>query len=210
MAVGVRKISNAGRRQVIGKFPSIKMKTVIWWESQIERDYIYLLEIDPNVISYQGQPFQISYQQQGKSRIYTPDFFVKRNQIQQVVEVKANSQINKLQNKRLWQIITNWCQKQNWQFLVITDQMIRQQPKLNNIKLLFKYARTYLTKQNYWDCQKYFQLKKLVKFQEAEEDLKEKGITKKHLYKLLYLGLIATDLSQCLEAESLLHLPSYL
>jgi len=207
MAVGVRKIKNTGSRKVIGKFPSLKMETTIWWESQIERDYIYLLEIDTNVISYQGQHEQISYQEQGKSRIYTPDFLVNRNQVQQVVEVKPNSQINQPKNQRLWQIITDWCGERNWQFLVITDLMIRQQPKLNNIKLLFKYARTFLTKQNYWDCQKYFQLKKLVNFQEAQQDLKAKGITKKHLYKLLYLGLLATDLSQYLGAESLIYLP---
>ncbi|MBD2181884.1 hypothetical protein H6S82_00250 [Planktothrix sp. FACHB-1355] len=48
VAVGVRKFSNTGCRRVIGKFLSLKMNTTIWWESQIERDYIYWLEIDPD------------------------------------------------------------------------------------------------------------------------------------------------------------------
>ncbi|MGQ4648881.1 hypothetical protein [Lyngbya aestuarii] len=60
-AVRARKITNAGNRKVIGKFPSLKMNAVIWWESQLERDYIYLLEIDPEVLSYGEQPLTISY-----------------------------------------------------------------------------------------------------------------------------------------------------
>jgi hypothetical protein len=60
-AARARKITNAGNRKVIGKFPSLKMNRVIWWESQLERDYIYLLEIDPEVLSYSEQPFTISY-----------------------------------------------------------------------------------------------------------------------------------------------------
>jgi hypothetical protein len=107
VAVGVRKISNAGCKKVIGKFPSIKMQTAIWWESQIERDYIYLLEIDPNVISYQGQPFKISYQEKGKPRTYIPDFWVKRKQQEQVTEVKPNSKINQPELQKLWLIVTN-------------------------------------------------------------------------------------------------------
>ena len=51
MAVGARKITNRGTKKIIGKFPSLKMNTAIWWESQLERDYIYLLEIDPDVLS---------------------------------------------------------------------------------------------------------------------------------------------------------------
>ncbi|MDJ0574365.1 MAG: hypothetical protein QNJ65_04270 [Xenococcaceae cyanobacterium MO_234.B1] len=78
MAIGVRPINNAGCRKIIGKFPSVKMQTVIWWESQIERDYIYLLEIDSDVVAYYGQPFKIQYTDKGKSRNYTPDFLVER------------------------------------------------------------------------------------------------------------------------------------
>lgn len=206
MAVGARKISNAGRKKVIGKFPSVKMNTAIWWESQIERDYIYLLEIDPNVISYQGQPFKIFYQDLGKSKTYTPDFWVQRNKQGQVIEVKPNSQINKPDNQKLWRIITNWCREKGWEFLVVTDSMIRQQPKLNNIKLLYKYARTPLSQQNSWDCQQYFRQQQPITLQKAEQDLTDKGITKNKLYKLLYCGCLETDLRQCLGGESLIYL----
>jgi hypothetical protein len=40
----------------IGLFASHQMPTGIWFEFLIERDYMYILEIDPDVKSYQSQP----------------------------------------------------------------------------------------------------------------------------------------------------------
>jgi hypothetical protein len=57
------------------------MNESVWWESQIERDYIYLLEIDTDVISYKSQPFFLNYMKEGKTRKYTPDFWVKRTKL---------------------------------------------------------------------------------------------------------------------------------
>ncbi len=51
-----RKIRNSGTKKNIGLFASHKMRTGIWFEFLIERDYMYLLEIDPDVKSYQSQP----------------------------------------------------------------------------------------------------------------------------------------------------------
>ena len=71
--MGVRRITNGGRK-VIGKFPSIKNGRMVWWESQIERDYLYLLEIDPDVVSYEEQPLKIRYYLDGEPHLYTPIF----------------------------------------------------------------------------------------------------------------------------------------
>ena len=61
----VRRITNGGRK-VIGKFPSIKNGGMVWWESQIERDYFYLLEFDSDVIIYWAQPLKIRYYLDGR------------------------------------------------------------------------------------------------------------------------------------------------
>ncbi len=74
MATRTRTISNAGSNKVIGKFPSVKMNEVQSWESQIERDYIYLLEIDTDVISYKSQPFCLNYILEGKKENIPPIF----------------------------------------------------------------------------------------------------------------------------------------
>ncbi|AFZ28562.1 TnsA endonuclease (plasmid) [Cylindrospermum stagnale PCC 7417] len=113
----------------------MKMNTIIWWESQIERDYIYLLEIDKSVLAYQGQPFRITYSDNGILRTYTPDFWVTRPDKQQVVEVKPVSKINSPENLNLFRHIHILCQQQGREFVVVTDTMIRIQPKLNVIRI---------------------------------------------------------------------------
>lgn len=204
LAVGVRSITNTGSRKVIGKFPSRKMNTTIWWESQIERDYIYLLEIDPNVVSYKGQPFKLTYISSGVTRSYTPDFWVQRPDRQQVVEVKPTSKVNQQKNFDLFRHITPICQAQGMEFVVVTDTMIRMQPQLDNIKLLTKYARSPLTLQNYLDLKRYFAEREPTSLKEACLDLKSIGIEKNSLLKLLYFGFLETDLRQHIGEQSLI------
>ena len=206
MAVGVRKITNAGTKKVIGKFPSLKMNTVIWWESQIERDYIYLLEIDPDVLSYTGQPFKIPYTSNGKPRLYTPDFFVERRSKKQVVEVKPEHQVRSERNINLFRRIAPICQDWGWDFRIVTEQMIRIQPMLNNIKLLYRYARGPLTLQNYLDCLEYFRNQRPTKLKDAEQSLLSKGVLRELLLRLLYFDILETDLMKPINSESLIQL----
>jgi hypothetical protein len=77
--VSVRKPSNRGGvRKNIGKTPSLKAGRPVWWESLLERDYIVLLEFDPDVITFVEQPFRVRYSFEGRVRHYTPDFLVER------------------------------------------------------------------------------------------------------------------------------------
>jgi hypothetical protein len=206
LAVGVRGITNAGYKKVIGKFPSLKMNTTIWWESQIERDYIYLLEIDPSVITYKGQPFCVSYNDGGTQRTYTPDFWVQRLDRQQVVEVKPLSKVNSEENLIKFRHITVECQKLGMEFVVVTDTMTRIQPKLDNIKLLYKYARCPLELQLLLECQRYFVCTEPKPLKQVCLEMEPKGISKNHLFKLLYFGFLSTDLMQPINANSLIKL----
>lgn len=205
-AARARKITNAGNRKVIGKFPSLKMNAVIWWESQLERDYIYLLEIDPEVLSYGEQPFTISYTDKGKPRRYTPDFVVTRPKKTQVVEVKPSNQAQTEKNLNLFRKIAPICTANNQEFVVVTELRIRVQPRLNNIKLLYKYARVPLSLSNYLDCLQYFHSTEPIRLLNAERDLKERGINRSLLLRLLWCGFLVTDLMQPLNAESLIQL----
>lgn len=206
MVAGTRKIRNTRSKKIIGKFPSVKMNEIVWWESQIERDYIYLLEIDPDVISYKSQPFFLNYMKEGKTRKYTPDFWVKRTNFEQVIEVKPAEKISSEKNQDLWRNIMPLCEEKGWEFIVVTDKMIRVQPKLDNIKLLYKYARTPLNFHNYLDCKLYFEAQEVVSLKQAMEELVLKGISYSQLYKFIYIGWLETDLSQKIGSESLVRL----
>ncbi len=201
-----RKITNTKTKKNIGRFFSLKMHSGIWYESLLERDYMYLLEIDPDVLSYCSQPLKIAYKLEDKKFKYTPDFFVERNQKKQIVEIKPKKLVNSEKNTKLFQCIDLICQSHKWEFLVITDEMIRKEPLLSNIKLLYRYALVNLTPQATITCHEYFQNQSLISLQKAEENLSKKGIFRDSLFKLIFTGFLSTDLTIPIGNDSLISL----
>lgn len=199
-----RTPSNSGRRANIGLFSSFKMNDNFWYESHLERDYMYLLEIDPNVISYRSQPFKIKYLVQGKKRTYTPDLFVELATEKHVAEVKPVSKVNSERNQEIFRHVAPQCKEQGWKFVVVTDQMIRVQPKLNNVKLLYTYSKVSLSFKDYIDLEKQFQKKETASLEEVGRDLASQDIDRTKLLRALYYGILETDLMQPISSNSLL------
>jgi TnsA endonuclease N terminal len=207
--MAVRKITNKGCKKIIGKFPSLKMGRLIWWESQIERDYIYLLELDPAVISYEEQPIRISYHLSGKKRHYTPDFLVRKADRNLIVEVKREEEALKEENQRLFNIVGAICARDGYEFIVVTDKMIRVQPRLYNIKLLTRYQRTPIHDPHYQIvCYELFSKKPKASLSEVIRFFASRGIGKQVIFSLLYWGVLAVDLMQSIEVESVVYMPA--
>jgi hypothetical protein len=169
----------AGNRKVIGKFPSLKINAVIG-VGVAARTRLHLPEKKSTQKSSQAgeQPFTISYTDKGKPRRYTPDFVVTRPEKTQVVEVKPSNRAQTEKNLNLFRKIAPICTANNQEFVVVTELRIRVQPRLNNIKLLYKYARVPLSLSNYLDCLQYFHSTKPICLLNAERDLKERGINR--------------------------------
>ena len=180
------------------------MNSLIWYESLLERDYMYLLEIDSDVISYSSQSLRIVYRQDGKPRRYTPDFFVERSQKKQVIEIKPRTKIDSDKNRKLFQSITYICKSKSWDFLVITDEMIRREPILSNIKLLYRYALVTLTPEMAITCHQYFKNQSIVTLKIAEDNLRNKGINRENLMKLIFIGFLSIDLMTPIGSNSLI------
>ena len=128
-----RKISNRGGFKVIGKFPSFKLGRMVWYESQLERDFCYLLEFDRDVISYSEQPFKLDYTLNGKRRRYTPDFLVirsSRNPL--VIEVKPESKIRNTDFKNFEKAVKTELESEGKEFRTITCSQIQKEPRISN------------------------------------------------------------------------------
>lgn len=209
MEIRTRKITNTRSKKVIGKFPSLKMNTTIMWESQLERDYIYLLEIDTDAVAYWGQPLTIAYDRHNRRKKYTPDFLVERRELKQVVEVKPKSKIESFMTSDRFLGITNFCFSNGLEFAVVTEETIRVQPRLDNIKLLYRYARVDLPWSIYTDCLDYFQKVKISTISETVRNLEGRGVTQSSLLKLLWNGFLLTDLMQPISPHSSIQLSLY-
>jgi hypothetical protein len=136
----VRRVSNRGGN-VIGHFPSIKMKRMVAFESLIERDYLYLLDYEPQVERFEEQPLTVEYQHDGKVLHYTPDFHLVETGRDVLVECKPLAFVDKDENQRKFVAARAWCANRGWTFRIVTDQDVRAGFRLENVKLLTRYAR---------------------------------------------------------------------
>ena len=137
--MAVRRPNNRGPGRVICKFFSLKMGGVIWCESQLERDYCYRLEYDDGCKAYYEQPLRLSYTHQGKKRVTTPDFLADRESGHILVEVKSSRKANKPEFQYLVASRRLESESIGADYEVITENEIRKQPYLKNIKRLYRY-----------------------------------------------------------------------
>lgn len=193
----VRRIVNTNSKKNIGKFPSLKLGKVVWWESLIERDYLFYLEFDAEVSSYEAQPFRVRFTLDGKRRSYTPDFLVYRRSQKQVVEVKPEKKAAREEFKAFCRVIATVLKVHGYEFLVVTETDVRVRPKLENIKMLWRYARRPVHPQHRRLCREFFHRvssSEQARLGELMAFLRAEGVRKETAYTLIYQGAIATDL----------------
>jgi hypothetical protein len=134
-----RKVITRAPQRLVGRFPSAKNACTIHWESQLERDLVYLLEFDPTVVGYREQPFTIELGLLGRRRRYTPDFLVERTQARSVIEVKPAAQAQRPEFQELFAAAAAALTEQGLSYQVMTEREIRPQPRLDNIRWLVRY-----------------------------------------------------------------------
>ena len=124
------------------------------------------------------------------------------------MEIKPEKRLNHDQNLQLFQVMTSLGQSQGWEFVVITDKMIKKEPLLSNLKLLYRYAQIRLTLQNLMVCHQYFTNQPPIPLLRAHKHLQTQGITRAMLLKLIFLGFLETDLRNQVIAQSQISLSS--
>lgn len=136
----VRKVSNRGGN-IIGHFPSLKLRRMVAFESLIERDFICLLDYELAVEHFAEQPLVIRYQHAGRQRQYTPDFHVICGGRNLLFECKPTRFLDDTKNQLKFEVARLWCQEQRWKFGIVTDEHLASTWRIKNIKLLTQFAR---------------------------------------------------------------------
>lgn len=133
----VRKVVTRSGRGFRGYFPSKKLKRMVEWESILERDAIYLFEQSPGVISFQEQPALVHYELDGETKKYFPDFeLVLSNDEIIHVEIKPKQKMESPVLTKKIAAIADAYARRGMKFRLLTDADIRQEPRLQNMKLL--------------------------------------------------------------------------
>lgn len=207
----VRKIPRYGAgHKNLGKFASVKTGRVAWYESLLEKDFMYLLDYNHDVSYWHEQPLRIRFTHGGKVHRYTPDLEVHGSGKKQLIEVKPKVQVDSGKWEVLFRAASSICEEEGYQFLVVTDEIIRVQPRLENVKLLWKYARTPVLPQHQIICSQFFQSRKdeLVTLGDLVQLFTRKQLPTQTLYSLLFWGALDFDLMQPLDQCSQITVPS--
>lgn len=130
MSKPVRKVRSNGKT-IVGYMPSSNNSKVIQHESNLEKDFIYMLKFDHTVLfekDVHDQPVKISYSEKGKDKSYVPDFLVRYADGKQVLfEVKYLSYL-KEKAKELrpkFSAARKYAKQNGMKFKIITDEEIR-------------------------------------------------------------------------------------
>ena len=206
----VRRIPLLGTRKNIGKFPSVKMGRTAWYESLLERDYMYRLDRDVEVQHWEEQPLKIRFVHGGRTHYYTPDFEVHRTSKKQIVEVKPQEKVDSGEWDLVFRIASSLCEREGYEFVVVTDKMIRKQPELDNVKKLWKYARVPLLPQHQILCKNFFCRNQMseISLTELMDYFRTEGITADIAYALIFCGVLDIDMAQPLNSKSLIQMPA--
>ena len=204
----VRHIPRYGARKNIGKFPSVRTGRVSWYEELLERDYMYLLDRDSEVQDWEEQPFHMWYVLDGKTHRYTPDLKVHRPSKKQIVEVKPQKKVDSGEWDLLFRIASALCEKEGYEFVVVTDTLIRKQPELDNTKKLWKYARTPLIPQYQILCKRLFRRNNCsqIDLSELLNYFRTEKIPVQVAYALIFFGFLDINNSEPLNSQSLVWL----
>jgi hypothetical protein len=119
------------------------------FESTLERDFLLLLDFDPDVEFFEEQPVKIIYHDaHGQRRFYTPDVLVRyrphRFQAQHtkpvLCEVKYRDDLRQhwVEYRPKFRAAQGYARQRGWRFRVVTERLVRT-PYLENVKFLRPY-----------------------------------------------------------------------
>ncbi|MCO7226632.1 TnsA endonuclease N-terminal domain-containing protein [Pleionea sp. CnH1-48] len=189
--------------RVVGYYPSVKNNRQIAWESQLEQKACNLFEFSSVVASYREQPITIYFPTGNELCKYTPDFELILTNGQTIyVEVKP---AGKLANKRIIERlkdISNFLEKKNHNFIVITDEELNQPTRQRNFNLL----RQYLTKEIEEQFQPLIRQKYSSCSKETVESLSNCLGSIGRVYSLMAKGIITFDLDTPIQLSTQLYL----
>jgi TnsA endonuclease N terminal len=202
MVISRLKTKNRRPKQNIGNFSSCKMETSFRYNSLLQKDFMYWLEFDPDVLSYNTPAITVNYHSSGKEKSHTPDFQVVRCQKKQIIEVKSQKTVETEKYIRLYKMLSGLYEETGWMFVVLTEAEIRREPILSNIKLLYGYARESFSINEYRDCWEIARSLAPATLSEIGAVLDKHQIRRNVLFKLLFHNLVELDIQQPITANS--------
>lgn len=127
------------RTAIRGSIPSQKStRHMVTYQGLLKRAYIYLLEYDTSVQSYEVQPFSLRYSSGALLCTYTPDFRVQwTHQRPRLITCTSQALASSSSSKAHMCATQHWCEQHQHDFALITEVTLEPHTVLlANLQLL--------------------------------------------------------------------------
>ena len=136
-------------RSLTGMVANIRTQSLSAFESSLERDFLLLLDFDPDVETFEVQPVRIEYRDgHGRHHRYTPDVLVRyragesagQARMPLLGEIKYRDDLRQhwIEYKSKFKAAKRFARAHGWMFRLITERDIRT-PYLTNARFLRAY-----------------------------------------------------------------------
>ena len=119
-------------RRVHGIFASTKNGQPIPWRTRDEDDAMFLLEVDPGVLSYEAVPERISFTLDGKPGQRIPSFRIQTRRGAAIVDVFPATGASSERRRVLISTLTGIYADRGTPYLALTGIDVRMQPRFRN------------------------------------------------------------------------------
>lgn len=139
----VRRLKRSRLGVQISRFHSRKNQKSWGLESSIELDYAHFLEWSPDVLCFVPQPMEVQILQQGRRKVYVPDFLhVSTKRDRTVTEIKPKGWDESPFLVEKYEACKTELALQGLKFQVITDSDIRSDELHRNLRHLYSSYKT--------------------------------------------------------------------
>jgi len=136
-------------RSLTGMVANSRTQSLSAFESSLERDFLLLLDFDPEVETFEVQPVRIEYRDgHGQRHRYTPDVLVRyragesadKSRVTLLGEIKYRDDLRQhwIEYKPKFKAAKRFARTHGWRFRLITERDIRT-PYLTNARFLRPY-----------------------------------------------------------------------
>jgi hypothetical protein len=190
-----------------GKFPSLKLGRMVLWKSYLLRDYLYLLEFDAEVLSYDENRLEVKYTCAGQPQSFTADLVVQRQDTRELIQLTRDESESPRKGSAP-QLRTVPALPQGYELRVVTEANVRRQPRLNNIKILWRYAHTPVSNPAHQLlCLDYFRGIATARLGELIDFFRGRGLTEREVFSLIFHRFLFANLNAPLTRITTVSLP---
>lgn len=191
----IRNLRKPSPNKNVYKFASEKVGKTIMCESSLEFDACFHHEYNESVRTFDSQPEGFYYQYEGKDLPYTPDAIVHYTDGRiQFHEYKPLSKTFDPIFKAKFYAKQKAAQLLGMELILVTDEQIRVNPVLNNLKLLHRYSGAYTVCDTQRELLSRLQASGKCRLTDiADENALTMGEVRSYIFSLLNKGLLKSD-----------------